>query len=277
MIQEHPFLKDFSPGDLNDVEYARYFFAVCSFLAYGGDEIAHLFEAAGFPQHKLISHEGAQCHVISNRESIVWIFRGTEPTQKSDIWADLKAWKVKSEQKGLCNPMGSVHAGFKEELGKIYVDTEATIADNKKKLYITGHSLGGGMATLAAGRQRQRCVYLYTYGSPRIGNREYGFNFNVNYFRVQNNNDIVPRMPPWILGYKHIGTNVYINHYGYIRKLGVWQTMKDKMRGHITAMLKFEFFDGMRDHGSSAYAKYLWREWDYSRQVKSGRDSGTAS
>ena len=137
---------------------------------------------------------------------------------------------------------------------------------SKKKLYITGHSLGGGMATLAAGRQQQRCVYLYTYGSPRVGNKEYGFNFNVNCYRVQNNNDIVPRVPPWILGYKHIGTNVYINHYGYIRKLNWWQTIKDKFRGHITAILKLEFFDGMRDHSSTAYAKYLWKDWTYSQQ-----------
>ena len=139
---------------------------------------------------------------------------------------------------------------------------------------MTGHSLGGGMATLAAGRQQQRCVYLYTYGSPRVGNKEYGLNFNVNCFRVQNNNDIVPRVPPWVLGYRHIGTNVYINHYGFIRKLGLWQTVKDKLRGHITAILKLEFFDGMRDHSSSAYAKYLWNDWTYSQQDKKWTDDG---
>ena len=262
--QENPFLKDFCPGDLNDVEYARFFFAVCSFLAYSGDEVANLFKGVGFSNHKLISHEGAQCHVISNRKSVVWIFRGTEPNQKSDIWADLKAWKTDSDMSG------RVHTGFKTELDKIWVDVRSSIVDNKKKLYITGHSLGGGMATLAAGREQQRCVYLYTFGSPRVANREYGLNFNVNYYRVQNNNDIVPKVPPWFLGYKHIGTNVYINHYGFIRKIGMWQKIKDQIRGHIVAVRKLELFDGMRDHSSAAYAKYLWREWKHSQAIKNG-------
>ena len=43
-------------------------------------------------------------------------FRGTEPSEISDILADLKAWQSRSETDGW------VHSGFKTELDKVWED-----------------------------------------------------------------------------------------------------------------------------------------------------------
>jgi len=78
----------------------EYFFAECSRLAYKGQKLASKeFKKVGFTSYKFCSVEGAQCHIVKNRDYIVIAFRGTEPRQFSDIKADLMAWKRKSRIK----------------------------------------------------------------------------------------------------------------------------------------------------------------------------------
>ena len=75
--------------------------------------------------------------------------------------------------------------------------------------YITGHSLGGAFATLAAldaslgGLVSSENLHLFTFGSPRVGD----FNLakavvdNVNeMYRITHDRDIVPHLPPCTLG-----------------------------------------------------------------------------
>jgi triacylglycerol lipase len=56
---------------------------------------------------------------------------------------------------------------------------------------------------------------LYTFGSPRVGDRLFAQNFNNQFknqsFRVVNNRDIVPRLPPHQTGYSHVGTFLYLS------------------------------------------------------------------
>jgi hypothetical protein len=71
-------------------------------------------------------------------------------------------------------------------------------------LYFTGHSLGGALATHAAadtlisGTAGKRKTFLYSYGSPRVGNIEFinGWNAGLDgSFRIVHNQDIVPHLP----------------------------------------------------------------------------------
>ncbi|PWY92235.1 triacylglycerol lipase precursor [Aspergillus heteromorphus CBS 117.55] len=83
-------------------------------------------------------------------------------------------------------------------------------------LYFTGHSLGGALAMLGATALRTAgyTIELYTYGCPRVGNYELaeyitsqGSGAN---FRVTHLNDIVPRLPPMLLGYSHPSPEYWI-------------------------------------------------------------------
>ena len=51
--------------------------------------------------------------------------------------------------------------GFKLELRKLWSSIEGVLQRNKtKKLWITGHSLGGAMATLCASRLKKENQYF---------------------------------------------------------------------------------------------------------------------
>ena len=253
------YLKDYYPGNMADVHFARYFFACTSTLTYKTPATTEkYFKQAGFIDHNLVSVDGAQCYVLISPKMIVVSFRGTEPKEFSDIKADLKSWKTDSETDG------HVHAGFKHELDKIWAPILTYIQINKdKSLYITGHSLGAAMATLAASRVQKYSNFrsLYTYGSPRVGNKRFLLGCTFSHVRVQNNNDLVCQTPPMLLGYRHHVPSTYINFYGNIRKLTKWQKIKDMFRGRWRALQKFQFFDGIMDHSMAKYSKNLHQQW----------------
>ena len=67
-------------------------------------------------------------------------------------------------------------------------------------LYITGHSLGGALAVVAAyALESDRIAAAYTFGGPRVGNLQFGQRIKPPVYRVIHASDIVPRLPPGIL------------------------------------------------------------------------------
>lgn len=96
------------------------------------------------------------------------------------------------------------------------------------KFVVTGHSLGGALAILfptvlvlhEEEEMMQRLLAVYTYGQPRVGNRELGRYMEARlghpqtrYLRVVYCNDLVPRLPydNKTFLYKHFGSCVYYN------------------------------------------------------------------
>lgn len=86
------------------------------------------------------------------------------------------------------------------------------------KLVLTGHSLGGAIASIAAAHFRYGAKaenpHLYTYGAPKIGNQAFASFVSAagkgdNYF-VTNLNDPVPMIPPDELGYAYMNPAYHI-------------------------------------------------------------------
>ena len=256
------FLKDFGRGDHGNEQYQKFFFGCCSLLAYRDTTtVEEYFRRIGYDSINLVDIDGAQCYIIYNKKTLLICFRGTEPKELNDVWADMKAWKTRrgGQRKG------TVHAGFKHELDKVWGSVETCIKNNPgKEIYITGHSLGGAMATIAASRIQNNPDFkkVYTYGAPRVGDRRFVLSCNFIHVRMQNNNDIVCKVPLLLLGYRHMCTPVYINHYGNIRKLTYWQVAKDQWRSRLAAWKKFTFFDGAFDHSMDKYCKKLHKLWE---------------
>lgn len=225
-------------------------FAQMANIAYQDLEAKISYIGLGYQDSIFIEDDGAQCHIVWNKEEVVLCFRGTEPDEFSDVLADLNAIPRKSMTDGW------VHSGFRGELDKLWDDILPILEEHKGKvLYICGHSLGAAMATLAASRMEDWVHELYTFGSPRVGTRGFVNNAHVTHWRFVNNNDIVTRVPLALMGYKHHGNLCYINHYGHIRKMTVWQRIKDKFRGYRAGLL-----DGAKDHSMTNYVKYTVKE-----------------
>jgi triacylglycerol lipase len=74
-------------------------------------------------------------------------------------------------------------------------------------LYITGHSLGGALAQIASAvLERDTLAACYTFGSPRVGTRNFDRDVKCPHYRLVNHWDLVPGVPPpspW--GYRHTG------------------------------------------------------------------------
>jgi len=218
-------------------------------MAYlDGKDAAKVAKEMGYTGHKFLENDGAQCHVVWSKERIVLCFRGTEPDELSDVLADLNAIPRGAMTHGW------VHSGFRGELDKLWDDVAGLVNKHEKKeVFVTGHSLGAAMATLATSRieEFRKVVQLTTFGSPRVGTRKFVKNIETKHMRFVNNNDIVTRVPLFIMGYKHHGELQYINFYGKIRKLTFWQAVKDKWRGYKSGLL-----DGAMDHGMDNYVKH---------------------
>ena len=115
-----------------------------------------------------------------------------------------------------------VHSGFAagwEEIKNAATSalTRAHIANPDYKFIITGHSLGGAVATLATAYLRREgfIADAYTYGAPRVGNSHFA-DFLTNQpggqWRVTHRDDPVPRLPPIFLGYRHISPEYWLAH-----------------------------------------------------------------
>ena len=209
------------------------------------------FKALGYSIVEFFDIDGAQAYLLTNGTITVLSFRGTEVTEKSDILADLKSGKNLEA----CG--GKVHVGFKGEINKLWPTISKVLADNPGNLYVTGHSLGAAMATIAASRIQDRVTALVTFGSPRVGNAEFVKSLTVEHYRVQNNCDDVTKVPFKLMGFAHHGTHKYMNFHGEFRDLTPWQQVKDMARSRLKARAKGQKYIGVFDHMMANYIAKL--------------------
>ncbi|MCR9295485.1 MAG: lipase family protein [bacterium] len=243
-------------------------FAELSKIAYYRPTIAAAAAAAmGFEYCRYFDRDGAQAYIMGNQHDYVVVCRGTEPSEWNDIRADLNAFMAMAET------VGRVHRGFKQEVDDLWPRLEIALRENDKPLWFTGHSLGGAMATICAGRCKLAEIAsnpegLFTFGSPRVGDRRYINFVKIPHYRWVNNNDIVCRVPPRWLGYKHSGQEMYLDSQGNYRRISTWGRFWDRLRGTLMGMRSFEF-DQLADHSMTRYIQYIQRAVDGEEQSES--------
>jgi len=243
---------------LNFKERSLLFAKLSSISYYNVDEATSQAKKLGFTTIEFYDKDGAQAYRFMNKEDLVIACRGTQPTQFNDIKADLRAIPVMAET------VSRVHKGFKKEVDDIWPMVQEDLnrkVNSNKKLWFCGHSLGAAMATIMASRCKHdnnlnNPIELYTYGSPRVGWRGYVNSLDVDHHRWVNNNDIVTRVPLWIMGYRHHGEEHYMNAYGNVRNPSGFQRFKDRIRG-MWMGLKQGSIDNFSDHSMTNYTNYL--------------------
>jgi hypothetical protein len=204
----------------------------------------------------------ATVYVIQSRDGRLAIlcFRGTEPKNVIN-WLGSASFEMEPFESS-----GRVHGGFQRGIAALWekVRSQLTALKNgqpigdvietslpKRRdpshqpsrsgggaeplskleaLYITGHSLGGALAVLAAARIHTDSDLqdfqgllrgVYTFGQPMVGDRGFKQSFRAEFgdklFRHVYKNDIAPSFPPRTAGpYEHFGSEYRSTPLGWV-------------------------------------------------------------
>jgi triacylglycerol lipase len=71
-----------------------------------------------------------------------------------------------------------------------------------------------------------------------------------------NNNDIVTRVPPAWLGYRHAGREMYIDYKGRARDIEGRRRVLDRLRGFARSLRRFKI-DHFSDHSIEDYIDHI--------------------
>lgn len=125
----------------------------------------------------------------------VLAFRGTQ--QIKDWMTNLDAATVPVSSSG-GETLGNVHRGFNEAFLSVRNQIGPLLeGDEELPLFITGHSLGGALATLATWYLKgDSLAACYTFGAPRVGDTGLMDRFRTPIYRIVNGVDPVPFVPP---------------------------------------------------------------------------------
>jgi hypothetical protein len=275
--QDHPFDYDAREFNLTNA----WWLAEASYLAFGEAEfVTTRFQNAGLPNVRYFAGPSTDCYVAHNDRFAIVVFRGSELWKRpgstdrrnviADWLADFDVLPVASDHGG------QVHRGFKNALDEIWDQSEDSLKkyldklreDLGLKVWFTGHSLGGALATVATQRY-QHVPALYSFGAPRVGDSEFCESVKVPVFRFVHKDDIVPRVPPSGL-FRHVGTLKYIDSNNEIQTdASVWERAVSSFRYRYGA-----FFDSLgklksgadleipvncfTDHAPVYYVVHIW-------------------
>ncbi|QPG98135.1 hypothetical protein C2857_007296 [Epichloe festucae Fl1] len=173
---------------------------------------------------KTFNDEGTDAQATLFRDDgareVVIAFRGT--SSPKDLDTDLAFALVPLSVAGANCSNCRVHEGLQTAFNSISGDVSSAIKSELSsnpgfRLVATGHSLGGGLAAIAAvslAGQGIEVAETYTYGELRNGDAQWAEYASQKlpdskYYRVTHFNDGVPHVPPSVLGYVHHGPEYF--------------------------------------------------------------------
>ncbi|XP_047063889.1 uncharacterized protein LOC124671575 [Lolium rigidum] len=233
----------------------------------------------------------------SSRRRLVVAFRGTEQTRWKDLVTDLNLVPAGLNPERLGGDFKQevqVHSGFLSAYDSVrnrimvlikyaigYMDEEDAETIAKWHIYVTGHSLGGALATLLAlelsSSQMTKdgviFVTVYNFGSPRVGNRKFADVYNAKVkdsWRVVNHRDIIPTVPR-LMGYCHVEAPIYLKSGNLKHALENKEILDDEDQGdeigeYTPDVLVSEFMKGE----TQLVEKLLQTEINLLRSIRDG-------
>lgn len=151
--------------------------------------------------------------VAGNGEHVVVAFRGTHEDRE---WVEALAYGQAPWV------AGRAHKGFTRLLDTVWTQVLAGLYDAQafeRRLWLTGHSIGGALALLAAQRLEFEGFSpeaVFSFGSPAVLDPTAARAFRCSVYRVVNNEDAVPDVPwPTLVDtYVHAGETIFLTASG---------------------------------------------------------------
>lgn len=149
------------------------------------------------------------CLVGEDQDGVIVAFRGTLPPSFTSQ-ASLLNWlqDLMAEPETRPNIPGKVHTGFFDATSAVIAAVAKEVArlnpKGTKRVYVTGHSLGGAMASIGA-YILQAAPYsisieqVVTFASPKPGDADFKAAYEKIFpdqIRYENYDDLVPLLPP---------------------------------------------------------------------------------
>lgn len=162
-----------------------------------------------------------QAFLSENDRFVVLAFRGTEKK--------VKDWKSDANILLKKTKYGRIHKGFHSAYLNIHNQLFKTLSGIKKPIYITGHSLGGALASIATSYlNRDNIAACYTFGAPSIGTVKFEMQLSKTpLYRVVNSGDAIPKLLDVFPFYYHPGFLCFLTKSGHlIRSPGTWKKIK---------------------------------------------------
>src|SRR5262249_23337191 len=144
--------------------------------------------------------------IAERQDAVILAFAGTDPAVWETLATDFNLRPLDEKD---------THFGFQAAMDAAQDDILNAIELSKrtsKPLFVTGHSLGGALAGLAAHfavEQGTSARAVYTFGMPRTGGQKFRDSYDIGpgkvTYRLVHGLDIVPRVPPSAFKFCHVG------------------------------------------------------------------------
>jgi pimeloyl-ACP methyl ester carboxylesterase len=213
-------------------------------------------QVLGLGEFTHLERDGTTVIMGSDERNLVVAFRGTDDTRDVLYDADF------STELG---ELGTrVHAGFRRALDAVWDDLRPVILASNKKVYITGHSLGGALAILLAARLASlghQTEAVVTLGQPRVGkgafSRQMNFRMQSRIYRVINYVDPVTRVPLALQGFRHPGRRWYFDSVGVLTEdASALRILFDDWRFRVRRLKSTKVL-GLAWHNMDAYVERI--------------------
>jgi pimeloyl-ACP methyl ester carboxylesterase len=146
---------------------------------------------------------------VDEARNVIIAFRGTQADQFQDLISDIRIWPQKAKGPG------RIHKGFYEAVEVLRKQIDPWLPHDRASLVITGHSLGGAMATVLAASFKD--AELVTFGSPRVGTAAFAAGLGQQKIRrYVDCLDLVTGVPPAFMFFRHAGDMIYIDRRGFV-------------------------------------------------------------
>ena len=191
----------------NRVEWGAVFcMSKISQIVYSDEALAkQQLDELGLNSHAIVVGSMI-AHVAWNDDFVVIAFRGTDASQLAD-------WIINIDFFSDVLNEGRIHRGWHAAYKSLEPGILAAIPKDEgkeKKLWITGHSLGGALAIVCNYSLIQQGISpssTVTFGQPMVVDHSLAVflasRMTGRYVRLVNEDDVVPKVPPWT--YVHFG------------------------------------------------------------------------